>query len=157
MPGANVVFDRSRRIAAAPDAVWPWLVQLGKGRAGWYLPARTERVVPPGRRAIRSIDSRWQQLAPGDHVPDYGGRNETLEAVLVDPPNALVYRSQRRGTRFSWALVLEPVDGHTLLRLRFRGGLRSTGWRRRALAAAGDFFDWAACELMLRGLAERVQ
>jgi hypothetical protein len=26
-------------VAAPPAAVWPWLVQLGKKQAGWYLPA----------------------------------------------------------------------------------------------------------------------
>jgi hypothetical protein len=34
VPDANLVFDRSRTISAPPDAVWPWLLQLGKHRAG---------------------------------------------------------------------------------------------------------------------------
>ena len=38
IPDANMVFDRGRDIAAPPEAVWPWLLQLGKRRAGWYAP-----------------------------------------------------------------------------------------------------------------------
>ena len=32
--------DRAFEVSAPPDVVWPWLVQLGKARAGWYLPER---------------------------------------------------------------------------------------------------------------------
>lgn len=41
---ADVVMDRAFTLEAPRAAVWPWLVQLGKGRAGWYL--------PPGHRAV---------------------------------------------------------------------------------------------------------
>ncbi len=157
--GAFMVFDRRRVIAAPPHAVWPWLVQLGKRRAGWYAPRGVERwLVPPRRRAARALDPRWQSLAVGDRVPDYGGRDEFLEVVLIDAPHALVYRSARRGARFSWALILTSEGAHgTLVRLRFRGRLRSTGWRRRAIIAVGGCFDAITAEVLLRGLAERVE
>ena len=49
----DVVMDRAFTVAAAPAAVWPWLVQLGKKRAGWYLPASAEHFLPRARRAAR--------------------------------------------------------------------------------------------------------
>jgi hypothetical protein len=53
--------------------------------------------------------------------------------------------------------LLEPHGpGATALRLRFRGRLRSAGWRRRAIVTGGNFFDWATGALMLAGLRERV-
>jgi Polyketide cyclase / dehydrase and lipid transport len=157
VPDATMVFDRAREIDGAPEQVWPWLVQLGKRRAGWYLPATVERFVPRSRRAARALDHRWQALAVGERIPDYGGRDAWLEVVSIDPPRSLVYRSERRGARFSWALILEPAGpGRTRVRLRFRGAIKSTGRRRRAIAALGDAFDWATAELMLRGLAERL-
>ncbi len=55
----DVVMDRAVTVAAPPAAVWPWLVQLGKKRAGWYLPAAAERFVPPRRRAAWRIDPAW--------------------------------------------------------------------------------------------------
>ena len=42
---ANVVMDRATTLPGTAEDVWPWLVQLGKGRAGWYLPRRAERLV----------------------------------------------------------------------------------------------------------------
>ena len=31
-------WNRGITIAAPAEAIWPWLVQLGYGRAGWYTP-----------------------------------------------------------------------------------------------------------------------
>jgi hypothetical protein len=41
MPGDQLIPDaasttRAITITAPPEQVWPWLVQLGYGRAGWY-------------------------------------------------------------------------------------------------------------------------
>ena len=46
VPDADVVMDRAFTLAATPEEVWPWLVQLGKQRAGWYFPRRVERILP---------------------------------------------------------------------------------------------------------------
>src|ERR1700722_5204720 len=35
---ADVVMDRAFTVPGPVEQVWPWLVQLGKRRAGWYLP-----------------------------------------------------------------------------------------------------------------------
>jgi hypothetical protein len=157
VPDANMVFDRVVVLEASPAEIWPWLIQLGKRRAGWYLPGSVERVLPRGRRATRRVDPRWQVLSVGDRIPDYGGRDEYLEVTRIEPERALIYRSERKGAPFSWALLLEARGpGTTALRLRFRGRLSSTGWRRRAIVSGGDFFDWATGALMLAGLRERL-
>ena len=51
---ADVVMDRALTVQAPPEEVWPWLVQLGKGRAGWYLPRAVERFLPRSPRRTRS-------------------------------------------------------------------------------------------------------
>ena len=153
----TIVFDRRREIAATPEEIWPWLMALGKRRAGWYLPASVERVLPPSRRAARTLDPRWLALALGERIPDYGGRGATLEVASIDPPRALVYRDERRGRPFSWALLLEPLSpARTRVHLRVRARLRSRGFAHRAIALAAELFDALTAELMLRGLAERV-
>ena len=154
---ANVVFDRSRVITATPQQLWPWLVQLGKQRAGWYLPSSLERAVPLSRRGARVLDPRWQELSIGQRIPDYGGRQAFLEVAILDPATALVYRSERGGAVFSWALTLAALTPETTrVDLRFRGRVRSTGLRRRLIVAGGDVFDRLTSELMLSGLSERV-
>ena len=76
---AHVVMDRAFTLAAAPAEAWPWFAQLGKKRAGWYLPRTVERFIPRGRRGLRSLDPGFQELAVGQVIPDYGGRDETFD------------------------------------------------------------------------------
>jgi hypothetical protein len=51
VPDATVVMDRGFDLPASPEAVWPWFAQLGRDRAGWYLPRWVERLLPANRRA----------------------------------------------------------------------------------------------------------
>ena len=155
---ANLVLDRERSIAATPEAIWPWLLQLGKRRAGWYAPRRVELVLPRKRRAIRHLDPAWQHLSEGQRIPDYGGRRADLEVAYLEAPNVIVYRDQRGSTPFSWALTLTPSGAdRTVVHLRFRGRLKSTGLQRRLIHAGAEFFDGLTGEIMLRGLQERVE
>ncbi len=151
----DVVMDRAFTVAAPPAAVWPWLVQLGKKRAGWYLPAAIERFVPPGRRAARGIQPAWQQLGPGDVIPDYGGRDETFEVVAIEPESALVYRSVRGRMNVTWAITLLPVAGgsHTRVHLRLRLGPVRRKWLART---GGEFIDALTIAGMAAGLRERL-
>ncbi len=97
----DVVMDRAFTVPGGPASVWPWLVQLGKHRAGWYLPRRVERFLPRGRRAIRVLDPRWATLHVGDIIPDYGGRDETFTVAEIDPARHLVYWSRRGRAKVS--------------------------------------------------------
>ena len=42
---ADIVETRTIMLEAAPSAVWPWLVQMGYGRGGWYSYDRLEQGV----------------------------------------------------------------------------------------------------------------
>ena len=110
VPHADVVMDRAFDLPAPPEDVWPWFVQLGKKRAGWYLPRSVERFVPASRRALRRIEPSLLQLRVGSVIPDWGGRHETFEVAILEPPRALVHTTQRGHTFGSWAIVLTPYD-----------------------------------------------
>ena len=156
---ADVVMDRAFTLAAASSDVWPWLLQLGKRRAGWYLPRSVERFVPAGRRAARTLHPQWQQLRVGDVVPDYSGRDETLEVAELSPEAFLVFTSQRRSVRFSWSITLRPLTAagrppQTRLLLR----VRLAPVRRTWLAnSAGDLLDLLTIAGLAAGLRERVE
>ena len=150
-----VVMDRAFTVGRPPGQVWPWLLQLGKARAGWYLPRPVERFLPAGRRALRHLDPRWLQLTAGDVVPDYGGKHATFTVAAIDPPGSLVYWSQRGKTAFTWSITLEPVSGGTSARVFLR--LRMAPVRHRVLArTAGEFFDALTIAGMAAGLRDRL-
>lgn len=153
VPDADVVMDRAFDLGATPQVVWPWIVQLGKGRAGWYLPRSAERFLPTSRRAIRHIDSRWQNLKVGQTIPDYGGSHATFTAETVDAPTALVYSSQRGRMRMSWSITLTGSDSHTRMHLRLRLGPVRRKWLAESV---GDLFDALTILGMAAGLRERV-
>ena len=153
VPRPDVVMDRGFDLAAPPERVWPWIVQLGKGRAGWYLPRAVERFVPPSRRATRQVLPQWQGLSVGDVVPDYGGPRATFETALVAPPHHLVYRSRRGRTELSWAITLTATPTGTRVHLRLRLAPVRRVWLAESL---GELFDALTVAGMAAGLRERL-
>jgi hypothetical protein len=168
VPDAAVVMDREHILPAPPADVWPWLAQLGKDRAGWYMPRWVDWLfIPRHKRSARRIDEQWQALAAGDHIPDWGAGDPTFELVSIDPPHALVYRSNRArrpknglpqpDLAVSWVLVLDDVDGG---RSRLRIRLRTQRMGRRfpgAAAAVAEAIDRTTVALLFAGLRERVR
>jgi hypothetical protein len=76
MPGDELVPDptynatRAITIEATPEEIWPWLVQMGYGRAGFYGYDLIENL--GSKRGIHSAESilpDLQQLAVGDALP----------------------------------------------------------------------------------------
>ncbi|KAK3647262.1 hypothetical protein LTR56_008093 [Elasticomyces elasticus] len=165
LPSAVMVYDQTRIISATPADIWPWIVQLGKGRGGWYCPASWEKWMPVSWRASRTINPTWQDLKPGDRVDDYGlSVEDYFDVVAIEPRKYLMYKSDRYGASFTWTLMLhhlEPLssgtEARTLVHLRFRGSIAATGWKQRVLVAGGRFMDSVFTWPMLQGMAERVE
>jgi hypothetical protein len=76
MPGDEIVarptFNGTRAVtvAAPPSLIWPWIVQIGFSRAGWYSYDLLDNV---GRPSATRIIPELQHLQPGDVVPIYRG------------------------------------------------------------------------------------
>lgn len=85
-PGAGVVPEGQRggmmavTIDAPPDRVWPWLVQLGGDRGGWYS---WDHLDNAGRPSARSVHPEWQDIALGDHVKYWTRRYGPVDAWQV--------------------------------------------------------------------------
>jgi hypothetical protein len=149
--------DRAFSLNRAPDQVWPWLVQLGKKRAGWYFPASVERWLPRSHRAMRVIDPTWQQLSTGDVIPDYGGPRASFTVEAIEAPHVIVYSSTRGHTAISWTITLTSPPGsssNTRVHLRLRlGGVKHV----RLAGSLGGFIDLVTIAGMAAGLRERLR
>lgn len=151
---ADVVMDRAFTVDAPVEQVWPWLAQLGKTRAGWYLPRSIERFVPPKRRALRYVDRQWLGLRVGDVIADYGGRDATFEVAAIVVPTFVVYTSRRRHTDISWSISLERVrSGQTRVFLRLRLAPVRRIWLTES---AGELIDRLTVAGLAAGLRERL-
>jgi hypothetical protein len=162
VPDADVVMDRAFDLPAPPEVAWPWFAQLGKKRAGWYLPRSVERLLPPSRRGLRRLDAGLvAEPYVGHVIPDWGGRTATFEIAILEPPHVLVHTTRRGRTDGSWAIVLTPYaagnresdgDGtHVQLRLRLSPIKRP--WLANTV---GEAFDAATVAGLAAGLRERV-
>jgi hypothetical protein len=99
--------------------VWPWLVQMGAGRGGWYS---YDRLDNGGHSSATRIVPELQAVKVGMVFPALPGVQGTFELELLDPGHALVLvAAGRRGPLTSWAFVLEePAPGVTRLIVRAR-------------------------------------
>ncbi len=96
-PGADLLPDGERgatmavTIDAPPDRVWPWLVQMGGDRGGWYS---WDRLDNGGRPSATRIHPEWQDLAVGDHVKYWlsGGAVDAWEVAALEPNRFLALR-----------------------------------------------------------------
>ena len=68
LPTAAVVSTRAVTVDATVDAVWPWIVQLGQGRDGFYSYDRLENLVGCRIHGAVAIVPEWQHLDVGDDV-----------------------------------------------------------------------------------------
>lgn len=115
--------DHAVTINAPVDSVWPWLVQIGQDKAGFYSYDRLERAFGADIHNADSIVPAWQQLKRGDMVraaqPGFlgglFGENLGWRVRQIEPGRAMVLAK--------WgAFVLEPIDAHTTrLHIRTRG------------------------------------
>jgi hypothetical protein len=144
---------RAVTIRARPKKIWPWLVQIGFGRAGWYSYDPLDNL---GHHSSEQIIPEFQHLSVGDWVP-MGGKVTPYKANLVTKmePNRLMLWEKGGGT---WLWLLEPVDaGHMRLITRMRGRY---GWSKPTIAIElilmelGDPFMMRRCLLGIKRRAE---
>ena len=81
---ANVVETRAIDIDASPAAVWPWLVQMGYGRGGWY----SYDAIDMKGGSLDHIEPSLQVLAEGDILPV--APDAAFKVAVLDPGHALV-------------------------------------------------------------------
>lgn len=167
--------DRAITIDAPADAVWPWLVQIGQDRAGFYSYEALENAIGCEIVGVGELRPEWAARNVGDLVrlaPEVA-----VEVAVVDPPNALVlaagevangwervFGSEEPGgafpkhgqggdtpgmpQAFSWAFVVsDEGDGTSRLHIRERYRF---GKKDRLMGFAVPFVSAVMTQKMLR-------
>lgn len=160
MPGDDLVAHaqfrptRAVTIGAPRAAVWPWLVQVGVGRAGFYSNDLLDNLARP---SLRQIDPGLQNLEIGQWVSMSPTPSQST-AWKVDSfvKNEWLLWSKPDST---WSWVLRDLrDGTTRLITRVHVHY---DWSRPAYSAFGvalmEFGDFAMMRRMLLGIKERAE
>ena len=166
-------------IHAPTAAVWPWLIQMGYGRAGWYTNVWWYRLID---RYLWHVDMpraerilpEFQHLALGDAIPDGPPGTASWTVVGLEPERALALYSTTHGTvwlpralrdnprlgihaEVGWTFVLResaPEETRLILRTRVSGG---PALYNRVAAALLPPSDYVMARLLLRTVKRNVE
>jgi hypothetical protein len=153
VPGSKIFCTRAITIGAPPEAVWPWLVQVGFGKAGFYANDLLDNIAHPS--ADRILDE-FQDPKIGHWVPMSSKVNDTtaFKIAAIKPAQELVWLKPDS----TWAWTLTDVGGRTRLVTRVR---ILHDWRRAADALLSlvlmEFGDFPMMRKMLRTLKQRAE
>src|ERR1043165_1765049 len=130
VPSAQAVYNRAVTIYAAPEEIYPWLVQMGAEKGGMYSYSWLEtKILHCELINADRIHEEWQNLQVGDKVKMCPGNwgPPAYEVALLDPNHAVVIGHQTNGTWGDvWQFTLIPQADDTT-RLIARGRTRTSG------------------------------
>ena len=158
-PSPTFLSTRAITIHGTPKKIWPWLLQMGYGRAGFYGYDIMENVGSPrGMDSAYTILPELQKAKVGDPVPL--SSVSIVYFYAIEPPEYFIWTGQVDGKptgAFTWALY--PIDEQqTRLVSRIR-------WTHHSLSQPGPFMldvftdltDHLAVRKILQGVKGRVE
>lgn len=174
LPGDDLLADAQTalthgiEIRATPAAIWPWLVQMGADRGGFYS---LDVLDNANRDSAREIHPELQELFVGQIIAAAPGADDGFEVLRIEPERTLVLGGlydARAGSQLpfaasrprdywhvTWAFVLEPLDAaSTRLRVRARAAFAESQ-RLHAFWIRGVHHLMETSQL--RGLAARAE
>src|SRR5215470_10312622 len=123
VPKPKIISTRAITINAPPQEVWPWLVQIGQGRGGFYSYDALENLVRCDIHSADRIIPQLQHLHPGDLVLLAPAGGPCFRVSKAQPPSVLTLVGADPKTRVAapipatpeelastWQWVLHPVD-----------------------------------------------
>jgi hypothetical protein len=151
---ADIVATRAIGIDAPPASIWPWLVQMGPGRAGAYTYDWIENLFGLNMHSADRIHPEWQNLGVGDVLRSREGR-PGMRVEILDPERTLSNRSEAGD--WVWTFVLVPEDGSTRLVSRNRIAMKGAAAGQRLGMLVMEPGSLVMERKMLLGIKERAE
>ncbi|MGY1699817.1 hypothetical protein [Geodermatophilus sp. SYSU D00766] len=171
LPGDDLVPEPAAQttlgvtVAAPPEEVWAWLVQMGADRGGMYSHDWLENLIGLHIHTTDEVREEWQHLAVGDRVvvvpagwgplPD----GYAFRVALVDPPRTLVLRQAPPEHPWDgvWTFAVVPAgEGRCRLLSRSRTAVDARLGARLA-GRLGEPVTGVMTRRMLHGIRERAE
>lgn len=132
LPAARYSLTHAVDIEAPPALLWPWLMQLGCDRGGWYsIDALDHGGVP----SLDHLVDSWGERRVGDLLAATPALDSFYRVLAIEPERLFVIggRAERLGgsMEMAWAFLLEPLGTdatHLVTRVRAHGEPRWSEW-----------------------------
>jgi hypothetical protein len=154
VPAASFNATRAITIEAPPEQIWPWIVQIGYRRAGFYTYDLLDNA---GFESAGRVLDEFQQPRLGDWMPMAGKVNETtaFKVKAFETNEWLLW--EKPGSTWAWRLLpLTPVRTRLITRLKQR-----YAWETPAMAVFTllllEFGDFPMMRRVLRGIKDRAE
>jgi hypothetical protein len=151
---ADIVATRVIGIDAPPSAIWPWLVQMGPGRAGAYTYDWIENLFGLNMHSADEIHAEWQNLNVGDVLRSREDR-PGMRVEIVDPERVLSNRSEAGD--WVWTFALVPENGSTRLISRNRIAMKGAAAGQRLGMLVMEPGSLVMERKMLLGIKQRAE
>ncbi len=173
LPGDELVQEpasqvtRAVTIDASREEVWPWIVQMGADRGGFYTYDLLENLFGLGIHSSDEIVDRWQELRVGDVVHADRARTGGWYVADLHPNEALVLqvgdlaagrplrRDEKLRWEFLWTFAVRDAPGGTRLLVRERAAFDSV--ITRTLMAPVGVVSFVMTRGMLLGIKSRAE
>lgn len=163
LPGDDFIGDpdyvttRAITVNAPPEAIWPWLVQMGYRRGGLYSWDFLDRVfgildAPSAKRIL----PEFQQLEAGDVIPVGKGGDFPVKELRAN--EYLLLAGESDGVSWTWATALYPqADGTTRLVTRNTGAGMAGAWAGKLAFVGMDLAAYIMVRRWLQVLKSRAE
>ena len=100
-----IISTRAVTINASASEIWPWVVQIGQDRGGFYSYEWLENIFAADMHNTERIIPEFQQLRVGDRV-SMQKEGPASAVTLIETERALVLDE-------GWTFYLQPIDVHS--------------------------------------------
>jgi hypothetical protein len=154
LENADIVATRAIGIDAPPAAIWPWLVQMGPGRAGAYTYDWIENLFGLNMHTAERIHPEWQDLDVGDVLRNRG-EQPGMRVEILEPERILSNRSEAGD--WVWTFALVPKNGTTRLISRNRIAMKGAAAGQRLGMPVMEPGSLVVERKMLVGIRQRAE
>ena len=163
MPGDDFIIapdyvtTRAITVDAPPEAIYPWLIQMGYRRGGLYSYDCLDRLFgfldAPSSKVILP---QFQDLKPGDEIPL--GKGQPFPVKDLKKDEYLLLAGEQEGMKWTWSTALYPTgDGQTRLVTRNTGSGMSHAFAKRLMFLGVDLAAFIMVRRWLKVLKGRAE
>lgn len=146
-------------IHRSPRDVWPWLAQMGSGRAGWYS---YDFVDNGGHPSAERVLPEYQNIEVGTLFPALPKARDVFVVAQYESERSLVLAWRLPSGKYetTWAFVLEqpqPNQTRLVVRGRVASGYRPYGLPQWVALPVGRLAHFIMQRKQLLGIARRAE